>query len=500
MTKNIIANFFGKFWSVFSNFIFIPLYIKFLGFENYSIVSFTLVIAGLMAILDGGLTATLSREFARNDQSILDKILVFKTLEKIYIGISLFSIVLTVFLSSIIASNFANSISIEGNELTRLLQIVSFDIGFQLLMRFYIGGFLGLEKHMKANVIQIIWGVMRNGFVIIVILLSPSLESFFIWQSVITVFFSCITGYLIRNELGINFEIRSIFVIEKRVVLRLWRFASGMLLISIVSALNTQMDKVAISKFLPLKSLGYYTVAISIGMSILVLVNPISTALLPRLTSLFSAGRTVEAKKLYQKVNLFVSIIVFSVMAGVSVFAYELLLLWTGSNDVALNSQNIVPYVSFSFVMLSLAMIPFNIAIANGYTMLNNVLGVVSLLITLPGYWFVTKKYGAVGAAFVYCIVQTMITMVYIYVINNKFFKNINFNSLFIKPIVFPFVISTAIALLVKFVTNNLFINNFLMVIVICFTVLFSVFASVLILFSRSELDSIKMNFTIFKK
>lgn len=69
MKKNIIANLIGRFWGILSNFLFIPFYIKLLGFESYSIISFSLMIAGIMAVLDAGLTATLSREFARNDKN-----------------------------------------------------------------------------------------------------------------------------------------------------------------------------------------------------------------------------------------------------------------------------------------------------------------------------------------------------------------------------------------------------------------------------------------------
>ena len=99
--KNIIANLAGRFWSIFSTFVFIPLYIKYLGFESYSIISFTLVLVGLMAFFDGGLTATLSREFARSDNSISDKKNVFNTIETSYlliitiVSISLYTLILT---------------------------------------------------------------------------------------------------------------------------------------------------------------------------------------------------------------------------------------------------------------------------------------------------------------------------------------------------------------------------------------------------------------------
>ena len=108
MKKNIIANLIGKLFGGFSHFIFIPLYIAYLGFESYSIISFTLVIAGLMAFFYGGLTATLSRELARRDVCKEDKYQIFKTLESSYFVVVALSILIVVSLSSVIAEKWLN--------------------------------------------------------------------------------------------------------------------------------------------------------------------------------------------------------------------------------------------------------------------------------------------------------------------------------------------------------------------------------------------------------
>ena len=92
------------------------------------------------------------------------------------------------------------------------------------------------------------------------------------------------------------------------------------------------MDKLAISKLLPLESLGYYTLVISLSMVIITLVNPISVALLPKFTALYSAGGKNEASTLFYKINLFVVILVFSIMANMAFFAKELIWIWTGEN------------------------------------------------------------------------------------------------------------------------------------------------------------------------
>lgn len=446
MKKNIIANIIGRFWSILANFLFIPTYIHFLGFESYSIISFTVVIAGLMAVFDAGLTATLSREFARADNSRAEKIRIFKTLESSYYLIIVLSIILLFSLSDIIAHNWLNLNTINPNKVSLFLKIISFDIGFQMLFSFYLGGLLGLEKQVKANLYQVGWGMLRNGFVIIAIWIVPSLETFFIWQAVSTIIFTLLLLLALNKILIGQYRFDFKFNIERSVFKKVWLFAGGMLLISLVASFNTQMDKLAISKILPLESLGYYTIAVSLSMGIMVLVNPISIALLPRFTALYSDKKKDEASALFHKINLFVAILVFSVMAIMSFFAKKIIWIWTGNTVLAHHAYIYVPIVAMSFSMLALATIPYNIAIANGYTKLNNLLGLTSLFVTLPGYWLATRQYGAMGAAVVFCVVQTIITLIYIYIINKKYLNAEKFSTLFIKQMLIPLVLSASIA------------------------------------------------------
>jgi O-antigen/teichoic acid export membrane protein len=451
MIKNIIANFIGRLWGILSSFLFIPLYIHYLGFESYSIISFTLIIVGLMAVLDAGLSATLSREFARTDNSHDEKIRIFRTLESSYFIIVTICVVLVFFLSGIIADNWLKLNSFTPNIIAYYLKIISIDVGFQLLLRFYMGGLLGLEKQVKANMYQVGFGVLRNGLVVVAIFLVPTLEVFFIWQAVSTVIFAILLRFsLCKVLMGQYFHFQ--LKIEQLILKDVWRFAGGMLLISAVAGLNTQMDKIAISKFLPIESLGYYTLAVSLAMGIMILVNPISIALLPRFTALYSAGKNDEASILFSKINLSVAILVFSVMANMVFFAKNLIWIWTGKMELAEHAHIFLPIIALSFAMLALAMIPYNIAIANGYTKLNNALGLVGLFVILPGYWLATKYYGAIGAAYVFCGVQTVTTFIYLYYINKKFLKIKKIYLLYIKQILLPPIISLPIAFTFSFI------------------------------------------------
>jgi O-antigen/teichoic acid export membrane protein len=446
MVKNIIANFVGKFWSLLSNFLFIPLYIHFLGFESYSIISFTLVIAGLMVVLDAGLTATLSREFARTDHDKEYKIRIFKTLESTYLIIVSIVIIIVFFASNVIAEHWLHLSSLTPEKVSIYLKIISFDVGFQLLFRFYLGGLLGLEKQVDANLYQIGWGVLRNGCVVILLFFIPNLEFFFIWQTVSTILFTVLLKLAIEKLL--NGHISLVFkpIIEKVVFKGVWKFAGGMLLIAFISSLNTQLDKLSISKLLSIESLGYYTLAVSLAQGLFILASPFATAILPRLTSLYSSGRTTEATTIFNRISLIVAVIVFSVMANMAFFSKELIWIWTGQMKLAEHVSYLIPVVAFSYTMYSLQLMPYNVAIANGYTKLNNLLGILSLVITLPGYWLATKYYGAFGAAIVFCFVQTLSTFIFLYFINRKFMKFNNLTTMYIKQLFMPLAVSILVA------------------------------------------------------
>lgn len=460
MLKNIIANIIGKFWSLFSVFIFVPLYIVFLGFESYSVISFTLVIAGLMAILDAGLTATLSREFARKDKTNSDKRNILGTLETIYIVLVAFVIALVFLFSNTIATNWLKVSGISISELSLFLKLVSFEVGFQMLFRFYLGGLLGLEYQVAANVIQISWGVVRNGLVVLLIYFFPTLEAYFIWQAISTALFTIILKYILQKKLIGYGSLKFYFYVNKSILNDVSGFAGGMLLISIVAAINTQLDKLTISKLLSIESLGYYTLGVSLATSFIVLVNPISVALLPRFTALYSERKNAKASRLFLLVNLITSIIIFSFMANMTFFSKEILWIWTGKKELAEKVSSILPILGMSYAMLSLAIIPYNIAIANGYTKLNNILGILSIFITIPGYYMAIRDYGILGAALVFLIVQSIITLLYYYFINKKFIASDLF-TLFGRKLFFPMIVTLVIAFCIYSIPINIWDNRF---------------------------------------
>jgi len=494
MKKNIIANFIGRFWGVLSNFLFIPLYISLLGIESYSVISFALVIQGIMAIMDAGLTATLSREFASSKNSIEQKLKIFRTLESCYYLVSLVAIILIVSLSNIIANNWLNLELVSPESVSTYLKWIGVGVGFQLLGRFYSGGFIGLEKQVKSNIYEVVFGIVRNGLVLIPIYYNPTLELFFIWQTVSTIIYVIIIRIDLKHTLYGN--ISSYFKkpkIDKKILKHVWKFAGGMMLISLIAGLNSQMDKLALSNLLPIETLGIYTLAFSLSNGLHFMSRPISTAILPRMTALFTSNNKEEAVKLFSKSYILVSILVFSFAASLYVYGEELVWAWTNNKFLALKASEYIPWIASGIAFLTLQNLPFNVVVSNGYTRYNNILGIASLIITMPGYWIFTKLYGGVGAAATFAFVQIIITIVFLFLVNKRFMQ-LSLHKLYFKNFITPLIISLSITFVMHYFFKNDLSNRWISLLKIGLTVICSLSVNVIVLFPINELKQELVN------
>src|SRR5690606_32704353 len=88
----LAANYIGRLWKALANFIFVPLYVYWLGAESYGVVAFAMTIQAAATLLDFGLSTTVSRELARRTalaNSKDDVRSLVRTLEVIYWGTGL---------------------------------------------------------------------------------------------------------------------------------------------------------------------------------------------------------------------------------------------------------------------------------------------------------------------------------------------------------------------------------------------------------------------------
>ena len=152
LRKNTIANYFGHAWGIISVYLFVPIYLKFLGIEAYGLVGFYSTLLGILVFADMGLTATLSREIARlsvrkNAAREMGELL--RTYESIYICIS-FMVAGTIwFFAPLIAERWLKASTLQPREIASAIRLMGIAIALQLPSGLYSGGLLGLQKQVK---------------------------------------------------------------------------------------------------------------------------------------------------------------------------------------------------------------------------------------------------------------------------------------------------------------------------------------------------------------
>ncbi|HMT13195.1 MAG TPA: hypothetical protein PKE19_00455, partial [Aestuariivirga sp.] len=186
---NVIANYLGRATSLASIYVFVPLYVAVLGIDAYGIIAFYTILLSFASLFDAGISATFSRQaaFLRDRKELLD---LFTTFGRVLL-ISQLAVALVVFImASPIVRHWLNlGDRLDQGIAVASVQLMALTLVPQLMMSFYTGGLMGLQKQVEANLLQASFSLVRSGLVIIPIYFRPDLRVFFLWQAAVALGF-----------------------------------------------------------------------------------------------------------------------------------------------------------------------------------------------------------------------------------------------------------------------------------------------------------------------
>ena len=383
--KNIAANFAGSIWQALMGLVFIPLYIKFMGVESYGLIGIFATLQAIFVILDMGLSATLTREMARlsvlpgREQEMRNLV---RSLEVIYWCVAVFIGMAIMAISSFIAHHWVKTGQLSPQTIEQALRIMGFAMALQWPASFYSGGLTGLQRQVLLNAINIAMSTLRGaGAVLILWLISPTIQAFFSWQIVISTVNTGLLAFFLRHSLPRTGK-RASF--QKQLLAGVWRFAAGMSGISVLATILTQLDKVILSKMLSLEMFGYYTFAGVVAMSLYRLSGPVFSAIYPRFTQLVSLADQDGLKQLYHVSSQLMSVLILPVTVVIAMFSYEILLIWTQNPVTAEKSHVLVSILVCGTALNGLMHVPYALQLANGWTRLALSGNSLAIIILVP--------------------------------------------------------------------------------------------------------------------
>lgn len=421
---NLITSFAAKGWAAVIGLAFVPLYIRFLGIEAYGLVGLYLTIQAITTIVDLGLSTTLNRELARlsaqPDQAQKARDLV-RSLEVCYWGIAALVGVIVIGAAPFIADHWVQASRIPSATVRLAIMCMGGLLLFQLPLTFYSGGMMGLQQQVALNGINTVLLTLRNGGVVLILwLISPSIISFFSWQVGIgAIHTGIMAGALWRSLPKAPHRPQFQFALLREV----WRFAASMSAITVVSILLTQVDKVILSRLLPLEQFGYYTLAGTVANGLYSLIGPVFTVFFPSFTRLVTLHDEAGLRRLYHQSCQLMSVVLLPVTIVIALFAYEILLLWTGNQHMAEETHLLVSLLVLGTALNGLMNLPYALQLAYGWTSLAFYQNLVWVFILVPLTIWATQTYGALGAAMIWMLLNASYILIGIQLMHTRLLK-----------------------------------------------------------------------------
>ena len=443
---NVLANFFGKGWSLLIGLIFVPFYISFLGIEAYGLIGFFSTIQATVSLLDFGLSATMNREMARfsvhPDRSDESRDLA-RTLEIVYWCVGIIIGIGIYFAASWLSTNWVNAKNVSIQVVQQSIVLMGITISLQWPIGLYSGGLSGLERQVSLNMFTASLGTFRSvGAILVLWIISPTLTAFFYWQifvSILQVIFITIMfwKYMPQGTRLVRFDVR--------LLRRVWRFTAGMSATAFVTFLISQIDKVILSKILPLNMFGYYTLANQINIATRMSGSSIFNAFLPRFSALVAKGDEKALRTLYHQGCQLVSAVVLPVSAIIALFSYKLIFMWTQNETIALMTYPIASILVMGSVFNSLMGIPYDMTVAHGWVKLGFYQNLLSAIVLVPAIFFLATHFGGIGAAWAWVTLNFGCMLISAPIIHNRILKG-ELRQWYLVDIGFPLLVSFAVS------------------------------------------------------
>ena len=400
--KNVLANFSGSIWTALMSLAFVPFYIRLMGVESYGIVGVYVSLVALLSVLDLGLSQTINREMARlsHDKKNLHLMAsTARTLEIVYWVVALIIGIVVALLAAPIAKYWLNPQQLSPDDLQLAIQIMGLVIALRWPLAFYLGGLNGLQRQVIVNIVLGVFATLQGlGALAVLWFIDPTIKAFFLWQAAIAVVQIVVVKWALWSNIP-NHEYR---VFDKSVLRDIWRFAAGMSGVSLLATILTQLDKLVLSKILPLTEFGYYTFAAAVAAVIFRLVGPVFTAYYPRLTQLATRGDQESLVNSYHLGSQLMAVAILPVALVLVFFSNEILELWTQNQTLVQHTSLLVSLLIVGNALNGIMHLPYALQLAHGWTRLALIQNSVAVVILVPAIYFATMQWGTVGAAIIW--------------------------------------------------------------------------------------------------
>jgi len=401
--RDLLVNYLGQGWTALMSVAFIPFYIHYLGIESYGLIGLFVLLQSWMTMLDFGLAPILNREMARMKAGATSASAARTVLRGAEIAVGGASLVAAAVVwagSGWLAEHWLRVDTLPVAAVAFAISVMGLTAATRSVEGLYRGAALGQDRQAFVNVVTSGMATLRGaGAVAVLAWVQPSVAAFFLWQLLMSAATCAVLAAAVYSELAVGRSER----LSLRTLKTFRGFAGGMLGITLLSLLLTQVDKLLLSKLLPLTEYGYYALASAVATALYLLVYPVTQAFYPRFTRAVTENDGASAAAAYHRGAQLVAVLAAPAAFTLLAFAVEALHLWTRDAQVAEQAGRLLRPLCLGTLCNGLMWIPYQMQLAHGHTRTALKVNFVAVLLVVPAILWSTPRYGALGAAWVWC-------------------------------------------------------------------------------------------------
>ena len=376
-----------------------PIQVHFLGVEAFGFVGLITILQVLLGSLDLGISATVTQVISsdHSDQHSASANAV-NTASSVYWVIALLIAALLWSNSAKVAGFWLSRTHLDPATVTLGIQIIAVYLGLRWPVAFYAGVISGLQRMDVLNVVKVGVQTLRLVGGVVVLFFVPELVAFLVWfaiSSAIELLLYAVLTYRLFPSLRLTpyFSLAALRGI--------WKYSAAMNLIALTALVLSQADRLAVTKFLSLEALGYYSIAYNASIVISLVQTAINSATFPAYSHSFSSGQHTDLMSRYSKASQLMGFVVALPCFALVFFGHEILQLWINAK-VANEASLAMAWLAIGFFLNALVSNAYMAAVACGQPNLPLKINLLALVLYVPSLFWLLGQYGISGAAGAY--------------------------------------------------------------------------------------------------
>jgi O-antigen/teichoic acid export membrane protein len=408
LKRNLAVTYGSQLFMALVGIVMLPFYVRILGVEAYGIIGLYIALQAWLALLDFGLSSTLSREATRFRAGVAGaaetgNLLRFVEWVFLLLGMSLAAAIIVG--AKAITLRWLQSDALGHSEIVTAVRLIGVVIALRFLAIPYRAVLTGLEDLAWLGFANVFVTTLRS-IIVVTILWSfgATLPVFFTCQIAIGVLEVGILSARARNKLPITpSRLERLTVIKRH-----WRYSLSLAAVSAIWVAATSTDKVLLSGLLSLQDYALFSIASTAAGGVLLVSGPFAIVFGPRIINLHAKGDRDGLVHMYGTATQLT--LVTAVPAGflIALFSKELIWAWTGDVEIAAKAARVLTLYTLGNCLLAIGGLPLHLQIAAGRLRLH-ILGTLLFVASLlPFVWYATSTWGMEGAGAAWLAVNAL--------------------------------------------------------------------------------------------